>query len=603
MTSPAGAQSADAQTGFAAISLRPELQDALQRLGYEEPTPIQLAAIPTLIAGRDVVGQAATGTGKTAAFALPMLNTLEPDEDTVSPRALVLVPTRELAIQVAEATHRYGRELGARVTAIYGGQAIGRQLSQLRAGTEVVIATPGRAIDHINRGSLKLDQVRFVVLDEADEMLDMGFAEDIDAIMERIPPTRQTALFSATIPSRVKTIAKKYLTNPEHISISRDDTKDGTAPRVRQCAYVVTRANKPAVVGRVVDAAGNRSIIVFCRTRDQVDHLCDVLNSRGYRAEAIHGGMTQEARDRVMKRLRNDGSGIVIATDVAARGLDIDHLMYVINYDIPSSPDVYTHRIGRVGRAGREGTAVTLVEPREHRQLQTIERSTGTPIAIEPIPTVIDISEARAGSLKTELEAALQSADLTAHSTLFESLNTKYHADDICLAAIHLLSQKLRREDDDLVIPHIELGERPKRESSDRNRRERFSKDRKPRDRSERERKPKDRQAKDWKPKDRQTKDWGSKDRGPKGKRGHQENMVRIFVNAGRDNGVRAKDLVGAIANEAGIRGNEIGTIDITSKFSLVDIPAAAERRVIDALGHTTVRGNKLRARRDRPKS
>ncbi len=301
MTAPAAPD--EASTSFADLLLRPELIEALARLGYEEPTPIQREAIPPLLEGRDLLGQAATGTGKTAAFALPILESLEPGRQAVEPAALVLVPTRELAVQVSEALHRYGKALGARVLPIYGGQPIGRQLGALRRGVDVVVGTPGRVQDHISRGTLPLDQLRMVVLDEADEMLDMGFAEDIEAILQETPDDGQTVLFSATMPPRIDRIARQHLTDPVRIEIRRE-TAAGGSPLVRQTAYVVARAHKPAALGRVLDVESPTAAIVFCRTRDEVDTLTETLNGRGYRAEALHGGMTQEQRDRVMNRLR-----------------------------------------------------------------------------------------------------------------------------------------------------------------------------------------------------------------------------------------------------------------------------------------------------------
>ena len=399
---------------FAELDLRPELLRALTSLGYEEPTPIQRDAIPHLLAGRDVLGQAATGTGKTAAFALPALELV--DGPARRPVALVLVPTRELAVQVSEAIYRYGRELGARVLPIYGGQPIGRQLGALRDGVHVVVATPGRALDHINRGTLALDAVRMVVLDEADEMLDMGFAEDIESILDVTPSDRQTVLFSATMPPRINAIAKRHLRDPVRIEIERAATDPDEAPLVTQRAYVVTRAHKPAALGRILDVEAPAAAIVFCRTRTEVDQLTETLNGRGYRAEALHGGMNQEGRDRVMARLRSGTAELLIATDVAARGLDVDVLTHVVNYDVPSAPDAYVHRIGRVGRAGREGVAITLAEPRELRLLGNIERVTWRAIPIEKVPSVADLRARQIEVTTTALRDAMAGDDLDRYS-------------------------------------------------------------------------------------------------------------------------------------------------------------------------------------------
>src|SRR3954471_20385571 len=397
----------DDAAGFAGLALRPELLQALTSLGYEEPTPIQQEAIPPLVEGRDLLGQAATGTGKTAAFALPILQVLPANRRDRAPVGLVLVPTRELAVQVSEALHRYGKDLGARVLPVYGGAPIVRQLRSLEWGVDVVVATPGRALDLLNRGSLRLNEVATVVLDEADEMLDMGFAEDLEAILDETPEERQTVLFSATMPRRLDSLARRHLKDPVRITIGREKAAPGEAPRVRQTAYVVSRGAKPAALGRILDVEAPTAAIVFCRTREEVDSLTETLNGRGYRAEALHGGMSQEQRDRVMGRLRGGTADLLVATDVAARGLDIDQLTHVVNYDVPSAPEAYVHRIGRVGRAGREGVAITLAEPREHRMLKTIEKVTRSKITVEKLPTVADLRARRLELTRSAIEETL----------------------------------------------------------------------------------------------------------------------------------------------------------------------------------------------------
>src|SRR5437868_1889092 len=392
---------------FQTLGLRPELLKALGDLGYEEATPIQEAAIPHLIAGRDLLGQAATGTGKTAAFALPILQMLPTHRRDREPVALILVPTRELAVQVGEAMHRYGRHIGVRVLPIYGGQPIGRQLRELERGVDVVVATPGRALDHINRGTLRLQDLRTVVLDEADEMLDMGFAEDIEAILQETPEDRQTVLFSATMPPRLDGLARRHVHDPVRIQIGGETPAPGEVPLVRQRAHLVPRSHKPTALARVLDVESPTATIVFCRTREEVDRLAETMNGRGYRAEALHGGLSQEQRDRVMGRLRGGSADLLIATDVAARGLDIDQLTHVVNYDVPSAPESYVHRIGRVGRAGREGVAITLAEPREHRMLKTIERVTRQRISVEKVPTVADLRARRLELTRAALHEVL----------------------------------------------------------------------------------------------------------------------------------------------------------------------------------------------------
>ncbi len=378
-------------------------------LGYEEPTPIQREAIPPLLAGRDLLGQAATGTGKTAAFALPLLQRCahavgEGEKKRIrDTTALVLVPTRELAMQVAEAVHRYGKGFGLTVLPVYGGAAMMQQLAALKRGVDVVVATPGRALDHLRRGTLRLGALRMVVLDEADEMLDMGFAEDLEALLSAAPAERQTALFSATLPPRIAAIAGRHLRDPVTIRIEREKPTAGKVARVRQTAFIVPRAHKLATLGRVLDMENPTSALVFCRTRTEVDELSETLSARGYRAEALHGGMSQDQRDRVMKKFRAGKAELLIATDVAARGLDIAHLSHVVNYDVPAEPEAYVHRIGRTGRAGREGVAITLAEPREHRMLRNIEALTRQKIEVATVPTVAELRARRLDLLRASL--------------------------------------------------------------------------------------------------------------------------------------------------------------------------------------------------------
>ncbi len=444
-------------SGFADLALVPDLCNTLSGLGYEEPTPIQRAAIPPLLDGRDLVGQAATGTGKTAAFALPLLQRIVREGGREAPLALVLVPTRELAVQVSEAIHRYGRGTGARVVPIYGGQPIGRQLRALDRGADVVVATPGRALDHMTRGTLNLRGLKIVVLDEADEMLDMGFAEDIEAILASTPQTRQTALFSATMPPRIDGMVRRHLRDPVRVELGRRASASAQDWLVRQSAYVVPRGHKPAALGRVLDLEAPASAVVFCRTRDEVDRLTETLNGRGYRAEALHGGMDQQQRDRVMGRLRAGSLDLLVATDVAARGLDIEQLTHVVNYDVPSAPDSYVHRIGRVGRAGREGTAITLVEPREHRMLKTIERATGQPIAIVKLPTVADLRAKRQELTRAALRQSLLEDDLETWRAVVEPLCDEFDLFEVALAAVKLAHEASGAPRDEEELPEVEL--------------------------------------------------------------------------------------------------------------------------------------------------
>lgn len=545
--------------GFANLALRPELLRALAGLGYEEPTPIQREAIPPLLRGRDLLGQAATGTGKTAAFALPVLQRMSGDGADAVPVALVLVPTRELAMQVSQAFHRYGRDLGVRVLPIYGGQPISRQLRVLERGVDVVVATPGRAIDHIGRGTLRLHGVKTVVLDEADEMLDMGFAEDIEAILDGVPDDRQTVLFSATMPSRVDRMARRYLRDPVRIEMGREATAAGAGPLVRQSAYVASRVQKPAVLGRVLDVEAPSAAIVFCRTREEVDQLTETLNGRGYRAEALHGGMGQEQRDRVMGRLRNATADLLIATDLAARGLDIEQLTHVVNYNVPSAPDAYVHRIGRVGRAGREGVAITLAEPREHRMLKAIERVTKQRITVEKVPSIADLRARRLELTRAALQESLLTDDLERFRVVVETLADEFDVMEVALAAVKLAHESLGSEADEEEFS--ELSEVPERKRPD----------------------------------------LGGAER-REGRRGRARTggMTRVVLGVGRSTGIRPQDVVGAITGESRLGGRDIGAIEIADRFSLVEVPESAVDEVIAALRRTTIKGKKLTVRRKR---
>ncbi|MBS2535739.1 DEAD/DEAH box helicase [Catenulispora sp. NF23] len=547
------------QAGFADLGLKPEILNALSALGYEEPTPIQRETIPSLLDGRDLLGQAATGTGKTAAFALPVIQGISRDRKGSDPAGLVLVPTRELAMQVSEAVHRYGAELGVRVLPVYGGQPIVRQLRELERGVDVVVATPGRALDHIARGTLRLDGLRTVVLDEADEMLDMGFAEDIDAILENAPSERQTVLFSATMPRRIDALARRHLKDPVRVRIEREEPAAGEAPRVRESAFVVPRAQKAAALGRVLDVEAPEAAIVFCRTREQVDQLSETLNGRGYRAEALHGGLSQEQRDRVMGRLRAGTADLLVATDVAARGLDVEHLTHVVNYDVPSAPEAYVHRIGRVGRAGREGVAITLAEPREHRMLKTIERTIRRRIPVEKVPTVADLRTRRLELTQAALrESLLEDADLDRFRVVVETLADEFDVMDVALAAVKLVHEAGGPASDEEDIPDVAL---PKRSGTEQR---------------------------------------GAPPTGRRERRQSGAGTVRLFVGAGRAAGIRPQDLVGAIAGESRLSGRDIGAIEIADRFSLVEVPQDAAEEVIQALRRATIKGRRPAVRRDR---
>ena len=597
---------------FIDLGLTKELAQVLTGLGYEEPTPIQSQAIPPLLEGRDLLGQAATGTGKTGAFALPLLQrVLAAHRKTTHPAALVLVPTRELAIQVAEALHSYGAKLGAVVLPIYGGAEFGRQAQVLKRGVHVVVATPGRALDHIRRGTLNLSALAAVVLDEADEMLDMGFAEDIELILDAAPAERQTALFSATLPPRIAAIADKHLRDPVRVLIAREKTEKGALPRVRQTAYIVQRAHKVAALGRVLDLESPALALVFARTRTEVDELAEKLRGRGYQVEALHGGLSQDQRDRVMKRVRSGNVDLLVATDVAARGLDVEQLSHVVNFNVPASPESYVHRIGRTGRAGREGVAITLAEPREHRLLRNIEQLTKQKIDVATVPTPMDVRARRLDMTRGALRSALEEGNLDSYRVVTDALASEFDALDVAAAAVKLAHQALQADaaQDEEHIPSIDP----------RAAREPWAKSGRP-ERFARERRDAPEAAPRARPQERGgpigPSPWAVTPKGGKrparpapahvaagSKRApvRGATMVRVFVGAGRSAGLRPADLVGAIANEANISAREIGAIEIEERYSLVEVSDTIAEDAIRALRATSLRGQRVTVRRDQP--
>ena len=526
--------------GFASLGLSETLVAAVTTLGYEEPTPIQREAIPLLLSGRDMLGQAATGTGKTAAFALPLLDRLcRENTNRGRPRALVLVPTRELAMQVAEALHKYAKGTKLSVVPLYGGAPMDHQIRALRRGAEVIVATPGRALDHLRRTTLDLTRVEVLVLDEADEMLDMGFAEDIDAIIAHTPATRQTALFAATFAPRILAIAGRHLNNPAKLQIAQEKRAPGKVPRVRQVAYIVGRRQKIDALGRILDFESAKSAIVFCRTRIEVDELTDTLNAHGFVAQALHGGMMQKQRDRVMQMFRGEKVEILVATDVAARGLDIEHVSHVINFDVPSAPEVYIHRIGRTGRIGREGVAITLAEPREQRFLQYVERATKQKIEIGRLPSESDLRKRRLEALKESLRSRVAEGNLDEARRMIESLAEELDVMDLAAAALAMATDGTDRI-------RTEAVEEP----------------------------PAAREA--------ATGD------------GHNGAMRLLRIDVGKEHSVRPADVVGAIAGEAKISSSLIGAIKIHDDYSLAEIPEHIADRVVTALKRTKIRGHKV---------
>jgi ATP-dependent RNA helicase DeaD len=535
---------------------------------------VQREAIPLLLEGRDLLGQAATGTGKTAAFALPMLQLLaEAAGQKQRVGGLVLVPTRELAMQVAEALHKYGKSLRLAVVPLYGGAPMLLQIRALERGAAVVVATPGRALDHIRRGTLALDTVRMLVLDEADEMLDMGFAEDLDAILEGTPKEKQTALFSATMPARILAIAERHLRKPARVSIAREEAAPGKVARVRQVAYMVTRANKPAALGRVLEMENPASALVFCRTRLEVDTLVEMLTAHGLSAAALHGGMQQRERDRVMNAVRAGKADLLVATDVAARGLDIERITHVFNYDVPAAAEAYVHRIGRTGRAGRAGTAITFAEPREHRLLKTIERFTRQKIDIEAVPTVADLRARRFEITRMSLRERLIGGQLDDGRVVVESLAAEFDLMDIAAAAVQLAHAASTGdgEERELPAPPVPAARAGRPRETEPGRRPRLERE------------------------------------GPGGEAparrergGAAQEVVRVYIGAGRRAGVRPADLVGAITGEAGMTSRDLGAIEIADRFSLVEIPASSADHVISALRRSAIRGKKVTVRRER---
>ena len=541
-----------------------------------------------MLDGFDLLGQAATGTGKTAAFALPMLDRVAGAPRSKTPFGLVLVPTRELANQVAEAMAAYGGDGGVRRAALFGGTNIGPQFSRLNAGVDIVIGTPGRVLDHLKRGSLDLANCGMVVLDEADEMLDMGFAEDLEAILDAAPEERQTVLFSATMPSRIDSIATRQLSDPVRISIMRAAETEGTTPKVAQRAYLTHRSHKAAALGRILDMEVPDAAIVFCRTRGDVDDLTDTMNGRGYRAEALHGGMSQDQRDRAMGRLKSGVATRLIATDVAARGIDVDHLTHVVNYDIPQTAEAYTHRIGRVGRAGREGIAITLGGPKDHRKIRDLSRYTKQEIGIEKVPPVNDLTMRRMQITAGEVTARLDDGESSQlYRSIVESLVADRDPIDVAVAAVRLAHESAGRTSVEEEIPEVQ-------ERSQQRRSDRFERaDRAPRDRRDRgDRSDRGRRG------DRGDRSEQRAVRNPDGTHQVEAGFVSLQFNLGRSAGLRPGDLVGAIANEANVRGSAIGALTLNARSAFVQVPEQKAGKILRSMDGAKVRNKPVRVRR-----
>ena len=553
--------------GFSELGLSAPILEALSAVGYESPSPIQAQTIPLLLSGSDLLGQAQTGTGKTAAFALPVLAQI--DLAQMSPQALILVPTRELAIQVAEAFQRYAAHLkGFHVLPIYGGQSYVPQLKGLKRGAHVIVGTPGRVMDHMARGMLKLDTIRFIVLDEGDEMLQMGFVDAIESILQQAPPQRQIALFSATLPPAIRRLAHTHRREPAQITIQN---KASTTPKIRQRYWLVSGLHKLDALTRVLEAERFEAMLVFVRTKLETTELAERLEARGFNVAALHGDIPQQQRERTIARLKAGQVDIVVATDVAARGLDVERISHVVNYDIPYDSQTYVHRIGRTGRAGRNGEAILFVAPRERNMLRIIERATRLPIERMELPSVADVNEQRILKFKETLANAVRSGEGKIFQPLIEEVEREQNLPAVELAAA--LASLLQGPSPFLLTPSPGAPHPKSSQEWADGESERAT------DSSARD----ERQASSPKP----------RHKSPKGIR---FDTYRIEV--GHAHGVQPGNIVGAIANEAGMDGRNIGHIDIREDHSFVDLPVGMPEEVFDNLRAVRVRGTELRISR-----
>lgn len=514
---------------FGELGLSTEIIKAVEDMGFEEATPIQTEAIPHLLAGKDVIGQAQTGTGKTAAFGIPILEKIDADNKNV--QALVLCPTRELAIQVSEEVGRlakYKRKI--KTLPVYGGQSIKRQIKALKKGVQIVIGTPGRLMDHMRRGTLKFDNLKMVILDEADEMLNMGFRDDIETILEGIEGKRQTIFFSATMPQSILKLRKKYQTNPEIVKVVH---KKLTVPNIEQAYFEVNRRNKLDVLSRLIDIYNPKLSIVFCNTRKQVDELTIQLQARGYFVDGIHGGLNQPQRDRVMNKFKKGTIETLVATDVAARGIDVDDVEAVFNYDIPQDIEYYVHRIGRTGRVGRQGYAFTFVVGKEIYQLKKIEKYAKTKIERKQVPSASDVEESKMELLLDRVSEILEKENLAQETKLIEELvEEDYLSIDIAAALLKLAMDRESQEGAEKVESFGDTGAEP--------------------------------------------------------------GMVRLFINIGSKQNVSPGDVVGAIAGETSIPGNVVGLIDIYDKFTFVEVPREYAKEVLQIMKNNQIKGKSI---------
>lgn len=518
---------------FEEMNISAPILRAVKDMGFEEPSPIQEKAIGPALSGRDIIGQAQTGTGKTAAFSIPVLERVDPKNK--STQAIILCPTRELAIQVAEEIRKLAKYLhGIKVLPIYGGQEISNQIRSLKGGVQVIIGTPGRVMDHMRRRTLKLEDVRMVVLDEADEMLNMGFREDIETILSEVPDERQTMLFSATMPKAIMDIVHEYQNDPQLIRVVK---KELTVPKIEQYYYEVKAKNKPEALSRLLDMYNPKLSLVFCNTKKQVDELVDELKGRGYFAEALHGDLKQESRDRVMKRFRTGLTDILVATDVAARGIDVDDVEAVFNYDVPQDDEYYVHRIGRTGRAGREGRAHTFVVGREIYKLKDIMRYCKTKIKLAPIPSIDDVTNNKIENILDRLEDIMRENDLTRYIDCIDNRvnESDYTSNDLAAAFLKMIMGEEEMGEDD-INSDTEYYE----------------------------------------------------------KTGAENGMARLFINIGKNQKVRPGDILGAIAGESGMPGKLVGTIDMHDKYTFVEVPIEHAKRVINAMSKAKIKGKSV---------
>ncbi len=574
-----------AALAFSDLGLSEPVLKALRDVGYETPSAIQAATIPTLLSGRDVVGLAQTGTGKTAAFALPVLSRLDVSQKT--PQALVLAPTRELALQVCEAFESYSAHMrGVHVLPVYGGQGYGVQLSALRRGVHVVVGTPGRIMDHLDKGTLDLSELKYLVLDEADEMLKMGFAEDVETILADTPDDKQVALFSATMPAQIRRISSKYLNDPEEIVVK---SKTTTSVNTTQRYLLVSYPQKVDALTRILEVENFEGMIIFVRTKNETETLAEKLRARGYSAAAINGDVAQVQRERTVNQLKSGKLDILVATDVAARGLDVDRISHVVNFDIPTDTESYVHRIGRTGRAGRSGSAISFVTPRERYLLKSIERATRQPLEQMQLPSVDEVNSTRLARFDDAISQTLGDvARIDVYRDVIAHYVREHDVPEVDVAAaLAVLSQG----DTPLLLepePEPVRAPREDRFSRDRDRDRDGGRDRFDRDRG-------DRGGRHDRDRDRD-----DRDRGERRPRSGGANMTTYRLAVGRRHRVEPRQIVGALANEGGLSRGDFGAIQIRPDFSLVELPADMPSDVLDRLADTRISGKLIEIRPDR---